>query len=228
MKVKITYLSVFRDITGKREEEVEFPGNTVADLLRHLAERYPGMKEWLDEEEYIVLVNDEPSGPARTLREGDAVAIMPPAAGGGGQAFVEKVEPEKLLESTLAVGDEETGAVAVFVGRVKGVVDGKRVESLFYEAYEPHATRALERIAAEEKEKSGVKDIYIYHKKGLAKPGEPVLFIAVASKGRKEAIETLARVLERVKHEPYVWKLERREDGEFWIVGSKKTPRPNP
>lgn len=226
MRIKLIFLSIFRDICGKKEEEVEFNGETVGELLEYISERCPGFKELVDEEGVIVLVNDEPSGPNKRLNSGDVVALMPPAAGGEGQAFVEKVEPSKLLEATLSLADEETGALAVFVGVVKGVVEGKRVESLYYDVYDPQASRILEKIAREEAKRSGVKRIYIYHKKGLAKPGEPVLYIAVLSRGRREALETLTRVLERVKHEPYVWKLERREDGEYWILGGKRKTRP--
>ncbi len=226
MRVKLVFLSIFRDICGVKEEEIEFSGETVGELLELLSKRCPGFKDFAEEEGVIVLVNDEPAGPDRRLMEGDTVVLMPPAAGGGGQAFVERVEPSKLLEATLSLADEETGAVAVFVGVVKGLIEGKRVESLYYEVYDPQASRILEKIAREEAERGGVKGVYIYHKKGLARPGEPVLYIAVVSKGRKEAIETLARVLERVKHEPYVWKLERREDGEYWVLGSKRMTRP--
>ncbi|MEM0005949.1 MAG: molybdenum cofactor biosynthesis protein MoaE, partial [Ignisphaera sp.] len=53
-------------------------------------------------------------------------------------------------------------------------------------------------------------------------PGEKALYIAVIAKNRKEAINVLSRILERVKHEVPIFKLERRDDGEYWIIGESK------
>lgn len=141
-------------------------------------------------------------------------------------AFSESLNPGTLLADFLDSLPEEVGAVAVFIGRVKGRVEGRRVESLMYEVVEPSSSQSLERIAREELEKNNLLAVSIYHKKGVAVPGEPVLFIAVASKSREEAVSGLRSTLERVKHEAYVWKLEKREDGEYWIIGDgKRVPR---
>jgi len=140
--------------------------------------------------------------------------------------FVEKIEPAQLLSDFLGSLGTEAGAVTIFTGRIKGNIEGKKVNSLVYEAAEPYSTQSLEKIAREELEKNGLLGIMIYHKKGEAFPGEPVLFIAVASVSRKEAVNGLYTVLERVKHEAYVWKLEKREDGDYWIIGdSKRVPK---
>uniref|UniRef100_A0A7C4B8H5 Molybdenum cofactor biosynthesis protein MoaE n=1 Tax=Thermofilum pendens TaxID=2269 RepID=A0A7C4B8H5_THEPE len=140
--------------------------------------------------------------------------------------FRDEIRPGELLEEALSALGDDVGAVAVFVGRVKGVVEGKRVDSLEYEVLEPQASLTLQRICEEEAEKHGLAGVRVYHKRGLARVGEPVLFIAAASKGRREALEALREILERVKHEAFVWKLERREDGEYWVLGdSKRVPR---
>jgi molybdopterin synthase catalytic subunit len=143
-----------------------------------------------------------------------------------GCGFRDEIRPGELLEEALSALGDDVGALAVFVGRVKGVVEGRRVESLEYEVLEPQASLALQKICEQEAEKHGLACVRVYHKKGLARVGEPVLFIAAASRGRREALEALGEILERVKHEAFVWKLERREDGEYWILGdSKRVPR---
>ncbi|MEM3506660.1 MAG: MoaD/ThiS family protein [Candidatus Bathyarchaeia archaeon] len=41
MHVNIVYLTIFREITGKREETIEIPsGSTLMDLLKFLAKKY--------------------------------------------------------------------------------------------------------------------------------------------------------------------------------------------
>lgn len=225
MKVNVRYFSIFKDVTGKSEEQIELDENVrrVGDLLRLLISRYPKMSEWVESGEVVILIDGKAYSldeklPPRIME----VGVMPPISGGDNYGFIDKIEPEKLLKSVLALAGEDIGAVAIFVGRVKGVIGERRVFSLFYETYEPHSSQSLGRIIEEERKKIGFSDAYIYHKVGEASPGEPVLFIAVASPSRREAIEGLASLLERVKHEAYVWKLERREDGEYWILGDGK------
>lgn len=41
MRVKVSYLSILRDATGVKEEEIQLKeGATVEDLIRHLIEKY--------------------------------------------------------------------------------------------------------------------------------------------------------------------------------------------
>jgi len=139
-----------------------------------------------------------------------------------GKVVSSRVDLNRMLEELAKHSAMGAGGLALFIGVVKGVVDGRRVRELEYEAYEPHASRALGEIAREEASREKVLDVRVYHRVGRLKPGEPTLYIAVAAVDRKTALEALSRVLERVKHEPPVFKLERREDGEFWVVGDGK------
>ncbi|MCQ4344527.1 MAG: MoaD family protein, partial [Sulfolobales archaeon] len=38
------------------------------------------------------------------------------------------------------------------------------------------------------------------------------------SKGRKDGIEAVKEAVELVKHTSGIWKLEVRDDGEYWVV----------
>jgi len=127
---------------------------------------------------------------------------------------------ELVTELARECGVSGAGALALFVGFVKGVVDGKHVEYLEYEAYEPVAVEVLELIGRSILEKyKSVKSIHIYHRVGRARPGELTLVALVVGVSRKDTMETLREVVERVKHEPPIYKLEVREDGRFWVMG---------
>lgn len=221
------YIALYRDLAGTQDEILEVPENTsVKALLETLASRHPVLKEYFLGGEVVVLVDGKAVQPEELLRDRCEVVIMPPISGGSRYGFIEKIDPVELLDAFLSSLDVEAGAVAVFIGRVKGVVEGKRVDELNYEVLEPHSSKTLSRIGEEEVKRHGLLAACIYHKKGSAAPGEPVLFIAVSSRGRREALAALTEILERVKHEAFVWKLERREDGEYWILGdSKRVPR---
>lgn len=221
------FFSLIKDLTGKSEDYVELRGDTVSELLVELGRRYPKLGEWLKEEEVIVLVNGDIASHEHRIEEGDEIAIVPPLSGGAHGHFVERIRPEKELSAFLKALPPEAGAVAVFIGVVKGVVEGRRVAELAYEVYEPYASDRLAELVCEEIEKHGLATAIVLHKRGVATPGEPVLFVAVASRGRKEALSGLTSIVERVKREALVWKLERREDGEYWVTSEgKRIERP--
>ena len=139
-----------------------------------------------------------------------------------GKIVEEDLDVNAVIEDMAKYSRDGMGALAIFVGYVKGDVDGKKVYSLEYSSYEPYASEILNKIASEESQTNGVYDIKIFHKTGDLKPGDKTLYIFVAADSRKTAFKTIERVLERVKSEPYIFKLEKREDGEFWVFKDGK------
>ncbi len=131
----------------------------------------------------------------------------------------EEVDLDRLAER-LKKASPEAGALVIYVGFVKGVVDGKRVERLDYEVYEEYTERRMRRIAEELAERDPrVKAVVIYHRKGSFRPGEDVVYIGVAATTRSAAFQAAREAIDRVKHETGIWKLERREDGAYWVLG---------
>lgn len=139
----------------------------------------------------------------------------------------EEVDVGRIVEEFKSLGREGYGAIVIFVGVVKGVVDGVDVEVLKYEAYEELAEKVLARIAEEEMRKHGLGAVAIYHRVGDLRPGDTTVYIVVAAKGRREGFAAAAEILDKVKHEAPIYKLEVREDGEFWVIGDgERVPRP--
>jgi len=94
MKIIVKFFTVLREITGKREEKLEFSNSiSVNALLDHLSKKYG--RQFTD---YIYDTSGKPRGylqflvngksittleDFRTrLKEGDKVAIIPPVGGG--------------------------------------------------------------------------------------------------------------------------------------------------
>ncbi len=118
------------------------------------------------------------------------------------------------------------GAIVLFMGYVKGRVNGEEVYELDYEAYEPYATRILEEIARKAEEDKEVLEVRVYHRIGNLKPGEPTIYIIVSAKTRKKAFRVAEEVLEQVKHRTPIFKLEKRSNGEYWVIGDgRRIPR---
>ena len=94
MRIKVRFFTSLREITGKKEDEIQSPSIfNVEELLSHLAKKYGReFTEYLYDEKgkvrtYIqILINGRSikilQGFETKLKEGDTVAIFPPAAGG--------------------------------------------------------------------------------------------------------------------------------------------------
>jgi len=94
MKVTAKFFTTLREITKKREEEVELPSAaTLDDLLRHLSQKYG--RQFADyvfnddkgtRSQLQFLVNGRSTttlqGLKTRLKDGDKVAIIPPVGGG--------------------------------------------------------------------------------------------------------------------------------------------------
>jgi len=179
---------------------------------------------------YIVLVDGEAKPLDYALNRDCEIAILPPPSGGSSDISAEffdgDLDLSLLKDLTVRYGPLGAGALAVFIGFVKGVVENRNVIELVYEVYEPYGSQKLRQLAYEASKRPGVLAVHVKHRKGAAKPGDITLLVAVVGESRGVAIDTLAWLLERIKHEVPVFKLERREDGEFWVIGDgKRIPR---
>src|SRR5258706_13120509 len=90
----------------------------------------------------------------------------------------EPLDPEALVALVGAQGD---GAVVTFAGLVRDHNQGRRVEFLEYEAYEPLAIRALQRIVDEAGERWPSARVPAHHRIGRPEIGEASIVIAAAS-----------------------------------------------
>lgn len=131
---------------------------------------------------------------------------------------------EWLSKTTASEG---SGGLSVFMGFVKGVIENSKVLKLIYTSYEPYASIMLDKIAKSYSLNPNLYGVIILHTNGVALPGSPTLFVAVSGKTRKDSLDVVKEVVERVKKEPPIFKLEVREDGEYWILGDgKRVARP--
>lgn len=110
------------------------------------------------------------------------------------------------------------GAIAVFIGIVRGVGLKGDVERLEVEAYEEMAEDVLEKICKELEEREGIVAVEIHHFVGEFKVGEVLVYVVVAGSHRREVFETLVEAVERYKREAPLFKKEILRSGEsYWI-----------
>ena len=121
-------------------------------------------------------------------------------------------------------GPGADGAVVTFLGLVRNHNVGRRVRYLEYEAYEPLAVKAFERIAA--------RDLRAVagHPAGAPSPGRPPrdrqasVAIAARSPHRGNAYAACRYAIERVKQIAPIWKREFFDGGDVWIEGATADP----
>ncbi|MEM2109405.1 MAG: molybdenum cofactor biosynthesis protein MoaE [Candidatus Odinarchaeota archaeon] len=126
---------------------------------------------------------------------------------------------QQALNIVREKGMANTGAIASFIGVVRPTSKtGRRVKSLYIEAWRDAANTSLSRIARELSEKKGVSSVLIYHFEGELKVGDEIVYVIVSGDHRENILPVLTEAVERYKHESEIWKKEVFENGDAnWV-----------
>ena len=131
---------------------------------------------------------------------------------------------DSLTRTVLGTADGPVGAVATFMGLVRGENLGRKVAFLEYEAYEALALKAFARIDEEARAAWPSITLGLHHRTGRLEIGEASIAIVVASAHRGEAFAACRYAIERVKQIAPIWKHEHFDGGEVWIEGATADP----
>lgn len=118
--------------------------------------------------------------------------------------------------ATLTAGGADAGAVASFVGLVRG---GKEdgLSAMTLEHYPGMTEQALEEIVAEAKRRWGLLGVRVIHRVGRLLPGDRIVLVAVSSAHRREAFEACEFVMDYLKTRAPFWKKEDTAEGGRWV-----------
>ena len=215
MKIRVKLFASVKEIVGKSEMILDVPDGTRASALPdRLATAYPAMRALA-----LVLkiaVNHEYADGERVLVEGDEVALLPPVSGGA-DVFEITEAPLSLDALARAVGQDSCGAIAGFLGVVRGFARGRRIRHLEYDAYPEMAIAKMRQIGDEIRARWPVDRIAMAHRVGRLGVGEASVAIVAASPHRQEALQACAYAIERLKEIVPIWKKEVWSDGAEWI-----------
>jgi MoaE-MoaD fusion protein len=210
MKVSVRLFAGLRERAGGQHVEVDLPdGAVVEDLLAAMGSTPVGP---LAPGQCVVAINREYAPRDEPIREGDEVALIPPVSGGSEVADrVRNVritsEPLDVAALSAAVRDPQAGAVVLFEGVTR------EVPSLEYEAYAEMATERLRAIGEEEALRHGLCAVAVEHRVGTVPLGEPSVVVAASAPHRGEAFAGARALIDRVKAEAPIWKVEVSADG---------------
>ncbi len=227
-RVIFRFFSLLKDAVGSKALVLDVEeGCSVRCVLEKLASENEKLAKALDAIEWnvLVLINGRPAS-LDDIPQGE-VTVFPPSAGGSCRKCVGRViEKGEEFDLNLVVRElssvaNDVGAIALFVGVVRGINMGEKVEVLEYEHDERTAPAKLREIAEYIADKYGVKGVFIGHFVGKLRPGDLTLIVGVAGGHRKDVYSALQEAVEKVKHEAPIWKKEYRETGKYYIIGDK-------
>ncbi len=111
--------------------------------------------------------------------------------------------------------DDGLGAISSFTGIVRAE---NKVEALMIEHHPIMSVAALNDLADRCETKYDLRGIIIIHRYGILRVGQPIVFVAVSSAHRIDAMKAIEYAMDRLKTDVPLWKKEIRQDGsEHWI-----------
>ncbi len=122
------------------------------------------------------------------------------------------------ISEPLLTGHPASGATASFVGTVRDLNEGRDVERLEYEAYEPLASTEGAKILAEAMDRFGLLGAACVHRVGMLEIGDVAIRAEAQARHRHEAFLACEYIVDEVKRRVPIWKKEHYIDGASdWI-----------
>ncbi len=111
-----------------------------------------------------------------------------------------------------------SGAAVIFEGRVRNHNEGRQVDRLEYEIYEPIALSEGRRILDEAAQRWNIEQAGGAHRGGLLSIGDVAVIVGVVAAHRDEAFQAARYIIDEVKHRLPIWKREHYRDGSLnWV-----------
>ena len=111
-----------------------------------------------------------------------------------------------MPELTESVRSTDSGAVVLFLGTVREMTEGRRTDSLDYEAFGPMAQKKLDEIEAEVRRRWPLDRVAIVHRTGRLELGEVSVAVAVSRPHRREAFDAARYLIDTLKETVPIWK----------------------
>src|SRR5258706_4632208 len=126
----------------------------------------------------------------------------------------EDFDPGAEIEALASSNSGQTGAIASFIGLVRGD-DGMTAMTLDY--YPGMSEREIASRVAQAKSRWPLIAVRVVHRFGRLTPGERIVFVGVASSHRAAAFEAAEFLMDYLKTQAPFWKLEERPSGTSWV-----------
>ncbi len=116
-----------------------------------------------------------------------------------------------------ALQADAVGAIALFVGTVRGLSSDNGVTAMTLEHYPGMTEAELERIEAEARARWPLEDVTIIHRVGRLEAGDQIVLVGAASPHRQAAFDAAQFIMDFLKTDAPFWKAEERGDETSWV-----------
>ncbi len=113
----------------------------------------------------------------------------------------------------LGAGTDNAGAVASFVGLVRG----GEILAMTLEHYPGMTEAALAEIVEQARRRWQLLGVRVIHRVGRLMPGERIVFVAVSSSHRHDAFAACEFIMDYLKTQAPFWKREDTASGGRWV-----------
>lgn len=100
---------------------------------------------------------------------------------------------------------------------IEAAREGKEVLGLEYEAHPELATKRLNDICAEARDKWQLNHALALHRTGQCAVGDVTVVVACSAPHRTEALEACRYIIDTIKESVPIWKREVYVDGSAWV-----------
>ena len=133
--------------------------------------------------------------------------------------------PIEVAKLITEASRPDCGAVSLFIGNSRDHDDGRKVVRLEYEAYEPMALAALEKLERDAQQLFKIATCRIVHRLGEVPLAEASVAVVVAAAHRQPAFDACQWAMNELKRAAPIWKKELfAEGGAEWVKGTRLAP----
>jgi molybdopterin synthase catalytic subunit len=119
--------------------------------------------------------------------------------------------------AALRKGRTDAGAIAAFIGTVRGQAQNDGVSAMVLEHYPGMTEKELARIEAEAHARWPLLDSLIVHRTGRLLPGDNIVLVITLSAHRAAAFEAAQFLMDYLKTSAPFWKTEETGSGRRWV-----------
>lgn len=116
-----------------------------------------------------------------------------------------------------ALQADNVGAIALFVGTVRGMSSDQGVTAMTLEHYPGMTEQELDRIEAEAMSRWPLENVTIIHRVGRLVAGDQIVLVAAASAHRQAAFDAAQFIMDFLKTDAPFRKAEERGDVTSWV-----------
>ncbi|MGR3808417.1 molybdopterin synthase catalytic subunit MoaE [Pasteurella testudinis] len=112
---------------------------------------------------------------------------------------------------------KSSGAVVLFIGKVRDMNLGDSVQTLYLEHYPAMTEKALRDIVQQACQRWELQRVQLIHRIGKLHTGDEIVLVGVSSAHRGDAYHANEFIMDYLKTQAPFWKKELTDKGERWI-----------